>query len=486
MKPFALTGFLACSLCGPLSAETSMSQTKNVDELRSSLDDQQAVAITIYNENLALVKDQRLVELPAGDVHLAFRDVSAKIQPETALLRSLDSGAGLQVIEQNFDFDLLTAQKLLEKYVGRRVGVIKTHPTTGEETEEEATVLAAASGAVLRIGDRIETGIRGRIVFYEVPPNLRDRPTLVMHLDNPQAGARQIELSYLTQGLSWKADYVGELDSEDTSLDLTGWVTLDNRSGVRYEDALLQLVAGDVHRVADEFPPMPKAGFERAMAVNAAPPMTQEALFEYHLYTLARPTTIADNQSKQVSLLMASAVPVRKELLLVGSEHYYQRSLGDLGQKIKIGVFLELDNREESNLGMPLPKGVVRLYKKDAKGNAQFVGEDHIDHTPNKEKVRLKLGDAFDVTANKKQTDFKKLSGFGPWNYQYESAYEIAIKNAKPEPVVVRVHEPIPGDWEMREESIPHEKGDAHTAVWKLRVPAEGEATLTYRVRVRF
>jgi len=484
MKPYASTLLALFSLCGPTSAESAMSQTTNSDELQSTMDDQQAVAVTIYNENLALIKDQRRVDLPAGELRLAFRDVSAKIQPETALLRSLDAGPGLEVIEQNFDFDLLTPQKLLEKYIGKGVGVIKTHPTTGEETEEDATVLAATGGAVLRVGDRIETGIPGRIVFREVPANLRDRPTLVMHLENPEAGPREVELSYLTQGLSWKADYVGELDSEDKSLDLTGWVTLDNKSGVRFENALLQLVAGDVHRVADAMPPM-AADFGRAM-VMAPGPMAQEALFEYHLYTLGRPTTIADNQSKQVSLLTATGVPADKELLLVGSAHYYQRSQGDLGNKLKVGVFLEFANREESNLGMPLPKGVVRLYKKDAKGNAQFVGEDRIDHTPKQEKVRLKLGDAFDVTANKKQTDFQKLSGFGPWNYQYESAYEIEIKNAKLEPVVVRVQEPIPGDWEIREESSPHEKGDAHTAVWNLQVPAEGETRLTYRVRARF
>jgi len=454
-------------------------------ELRSTLEDQQSVAVTIYNEDLALVKDKRRVDLPAGTSDLAFRDVSARIRPETALLRSLAADGSLEVVEQNFDYDLLTPTKLLEKYVGRQVGVIKTHPTTGEETEEQAMVLSAAEGTVLRIGERIEAGIPGRIVYRELPPNLRDRPTLVMTLENALGGPQELELSYLTGGLSWQADYVGELDAEDRHLDLTGWVTLNNTSGTRYENARLQLVAGDVHRVREIMAyAQPDAAVMRGKA--AAPPMAQEALFEYHLYTLQRPTSIGDNQSKQVSLLAAAGVPVRKQYLLKGADYYYRSSHGELGQKLKVGVFVEFDNQEQSNLGMPLPKGVVRIYKKDSQGNAQFVGEDGIDHTPKNEKVRLKLGEAFDVTADKKQTDFKKLSGFGPWQYQFESAYRILLKNAKSEPVTVTVHEPVPGDWEMVQESHPHQKGASNTAVWEIPVPAEGSTELSYRVRVRF
>jgi hypothetical protein len=463
---------------------TLMAATDN-DEVRSTLAGQTAVAVTIYNQDLALVKDRRRVELPAGRLDLAFRDVSAHIQPETALLRGLAPQAGLRLIEQNFDFDLLTPGKLLEKYVGRKVSVIRTHPTTGEDTAEVAEVLAASQGVVLRIGDRIETGMPGRIVYPEVPPNLRDRPTLVMHLENDLAGPQEVELSYLTGGLSWQADYVGELGAADNRLDLTGWVTLSNTSGTSYRDAHLQLVAGDVHRV--EPAPMMRPMMEDARVMAAAPaPMAEEALFEYHLYTLEHPTSIADNQSKQVALLRATGIPVTKELLLRGSDYYYRRGAGDLGTKLKASVYLEFANTEAANLGMPLPKGTVRIYKADSAGNAQFVGEDEIDHTPKNEKVRLFLGEAFDVTADKKQTDFKKLSGFGPWQYQFESAYEILLKNAKPEPVTVRVEEPVPGDWEVIAESQPHEKGDAHTAVWQIEVPAEGQTALTYRVRVRF
>ncbi|MGB4335395.1 MAG: DUF4139 domain-containing protein [Chromatiaceae bacterium] len=457
----------------------------SAEENRSTLDDQTAVAVTIYNEDLALVKDRRRLELPIGGLDLAFRDVSARMQPETALLRGLTEGANLQVIEQNFDFDLLTPGKLLEKYVGRPVGVIKVHPTTGEETEEEALVLSAAEGTVLRMGDRIETGQPGRIVFREVPPTLRDRPTLVMKLDNGLAGPQELELSYLTAGLSWKADYVGELAADDSHLDLTGWVTLNNTSGTAYRDAQLQLVAGDVNRVRDQpSPVMHKEGMR--MMAAAAPMMEEEALFEYHLYSLARPTTIADNQSKQVALLAAQGIPARKELIFKGNDYYYRAQQGEIGVKLKASVFLEIDNREEANLGMPLPKGVIRIYKQDARGQAQFVGEDRIDHTPKNETLRLKLGEAFDVTADKTQTDFVKLSGTGPWQYQFETAYRLRLRNAKPEPVTVKVREPIPGDWKMLESSYPQEKVSANLAEWVIEIPAEGETVLTYRVRVRF
>jgi hypothetical protein len=454
------------------------------DEIRSTLDDQQSVAVTIYNDNLALVKDTRTVRLGAGLNRLALREVSGQMRPETALLRSVSDPGSFTLLEQNFDFDLLTPAKLLEKYVGRTVRIVKTHPTTGAETTETATVLSAAGGVVLRIGDRIETGLPGRIVYDAVPENLRDRPTLVTQLQNRRAGEQTVELSYLTGGLSWQADYVAELNDKDNALDLNGWVTLTNRSGASYRNAKLQLVAGDVNRVQDEMRFAAKA--MRGELASEAPAMAQEALFEYHLYTLNRPTTVAENQTKQVSLLTATSVPVTKELLLSGNDYYYRSSYGNIGQKMKVGVFVQFENREASHLGMPLPKGTVRVYKKDRAGNAQFIGEDRIDHTPKNETVRLKLGEAFDVTADKKQTDFKRREASNRASYVYESAYEIVLKNAKKEPVTVTVREPVPGEWKMLAESHPHAKVAAGTAEWHIAVPAEGSTTLKYRVLVRF
>jgi hypothetical protein len=457
-----------------------------LDESRSTLNDQQSVAVTIYNQDLALVKDTRKVNLKTGLNALAMRDVSAQIRPETALLRSINAPGSLMLLEQNFDFDLLTPHKMLEKYVGKTVGIVKTNPMTGAETTEQATVLSANDGVVLKIGNRIETGLPGRIVYDDVPANLRDRPTLVTQINNKGATDQTVELSYLTGGLGWKADYVAELNDKENMLDLSGWVTLTNTSGTSYKNAKLQLVAGDVNRVQEQFRPMAKAVMMESRAADAAAPMAEEGLLEYHLYTLDRPTNIMEAQTKQVALLSASGVPARKELVLKGADYYYTGQYGEIGTKMKVGVFVEFDNKEASRLGMPLPKGVLRVYKKDSKGNAQFVGEDNIDHTPKNETVRLKLGEAFDVTADKKQTDFKLLPNPQKGHSAYESAYELVLKNAKKEKVTVTVQEPIGGDWTIVSESSPHTKANSHLALWKIDVPAEGKTTLTYRVVVKY
>jgi hypothetical protein len=473
-----LAGMIAAGL---LSAAAAAPQNEKL----TTRADQHEVAVTIYNENLALVKDGRAVKLDRGANRLAWREVSAQMRPETALLRSLSNPAGLKLVEQNFDFDLLTPQKLLEKYVGREVTVISVNPATGAEKREAATVLASNGGVVLKFADRIETGVPGRLAFSGVPDNLRDKPTLVISLANASAGEQNLELSYLTGGLAWKADYVAELSEKDDRLDINGWVTLTNRSGTAYPNAKLQLVAGDVNLVQDEMTRGRPVPLMAKAAMAEAADMSQEALFEYHLYTLERPTTIADNQTKQAALMNAAAVPVKKELLFEGQNYYYSGQYGELGRKLKAGVFVEFANKG-AGLGIPLPKGVVRVYKKDGKGNAQFIGEDRIDHTPKNETVRLKLGDAFDVTADRKQTDFKKLGGTSRYNYVFESAYQITIKNAKSEAVTVKVSEPMPGDWQMLSESHPHTKAAANTAVWHVTVPAEGMTLLSYRVLVKY
>lgn len=456
----------------------SFISVSSADEIRTGLDDQTAVSVTIYNQDVALVKDRRKVKLAKGDNRLAFREVSAKIRPETALLRSVSHPDGFFLIEQNFDFDLLTPEKLLEKYVGKKVGVTRTNPATGADTTEEAIVLSTNSGVVLKLSDgRIETGLPARFVFKDVPANLRDRPTLVTVLQSATDEPQELELSYLTSGLSWRADYVAELDPKDEKVDINGWVTLQNGSGTTYRNSNLQLVAGDIHFAPPEN--MPGRFQMEGMAAKAAPKMAEEGLFEYHLYTLDRPTTIEDNQTKQVSLMSASAVPVKKEFLLQGGGYYYRGNYGNTSTKMKVGVFLEFENKQDSGLGLPLPKGIIRVYKRDSKGRVQFIGEDRIDHTPKNEKVRLKVGEAFDVTAETKQVDFKKLGG-----NVFESAYEITLKNAKPEPVTVTVQEPIGGDWEILSENFPHEKGNAFMAVWKIKVPAGGSEVLKYRVRV--
>lgn len=469
---------LACSLISCYAQADSDS-----NEYLSTLKDQKSIAITIYNSDLALVKDVRNINLAQGDFNLAWRDVSAQIRPETALLRSMTSPGSITVTEQNFNFDLLTPHSLLNKFTGQTVSIVKINPATGVESKENALVLSTHDGVVLKMADRIETGIPGRMTFSGVPLNLRDRPTLVINGTQTGDTAQQLELSYLTGGLSWQADYAAELNDADDRLDLSAWVTLTNTSGTGYPNAKLQLVAGDVNRI-HRGTAAPMAMKAKAMADVASASMQQEALLEYHLYNLDRLTAIAENQTKQIALLSAAAIPVHKELILAGNDYYYAASHGDLGKKLKVGVFLQFDNSESSRLGMPLPQGIVRVYKRDKAGNAQFAGEDRIDHTPKNEKVRLKLGQAFDVTADKKQTDFKQLSSNAA--NRIESAYEITLKNGKKEAVTVIVQEPIPGDWKITEESLPHNKPASNMAVWHINVPAEGTATLKYRVQVKF
>lgn len=444
-------------------------------------DKQTGIAVTIYNNDLALVRDSRTVTLSAGENELAFIEVSAGIRPETALLAG--HGTQLDIIEQNFDFDLLTPQKLLEKSVGQTIRVVRTNPETGADTTEDATVLSVAEGqVVLKIGDRIEATPPGRLVYSAVPANLRDRPTLVVKVDSKQAGDVPVDLSYLTHGLSWAADYVAELAPDEQTINLNGWVTLTNMSGIAYKDARLQLVAGEVN----QYQPMPAAPMMEAMNATGGmvrQKMVEQAAFEYHLYSLDRPTTLKENQTKQVALLAADAIPVEKQYLLLNVAQLgnnYGSRIGDT-QRVNAEVRMKIKNEEASHLGIPLPSGVVRVYKADSDGNAIFVGEDHIDHTPKNERLDLLLGRAFDVTARGKQVSYERIS-----DNVYENAYEIEVKNAKKEPIAVTLREYVPGDWKMLEESTKHEKPDSATAEWQLQVPAEGSAKLSYKVRITF
>ncbi len=442
---------------------------------------QRSIAVTIYNDDLALVKDLRRLRLAEGENRLAWRNVSQQIQSETALLTESSGGLGITLLEQNFDFDLLTPETLLNKYVGRTVQVIRSNDA-GERTVEEARVLAASNGAVLRYADRIETGVVGHLAFPDVPADLRDQPTLVLHLSSRAAGEADLELSYLSGGMGWKADYVANLSADGATMDLNGWVTLTNGSGVAYRQAQVQLVAGEVNRVETVRPPPPMA--RMAMAEPAAMP-AEEALYEYHLYTLPRPTDIQNNQTKQVALLSAPRVPVTRELVVRGQQPYgYRDQTSDGWTKLDVEARLAFVNRDGS-LGIPLPAGVVRVYSRDSRGNAQFVGEDAIEHTPRNEAIALKLGESFDVTARRKQTSFRKISGTGAYDYAYEAGFELELRNAKPEPVEVKVLETIPADWRMVSESQPHTQESASLVSWLIQVPADGSATLNWLVQVR-
>ena len=471
-RQLTLAVLLTAALCTAAAADTG--------ERVSTLADQRAVGVTIYNTDLALVRDRRHVALPAGESRLALRDVSAQIQPETALLQSVDAPGRISVLEQNFDYDLLSPQKLLEKYVGRDVDVIHTDPRTGVRRRERARVLSTNGGIVLRYADRIETSVDGTIAFPDLPPDLRDRPTLVTHLLNATAGDQDVELTYLSGGLNWKADYTAELTPNDDRIDLRGLITLRNASGTAYRDAAVQLVAGDVNVVRNAFASGAAQLQQIGRTVTRAA-SSQQDLLEYHLYTLARHTTVLDNQTKQVELLSAASVPVTKTLELRGGGYYYRAPNADLGTRMKVATYLSFRN-EGGELGVPLPKGAVRVYKRDNAGTAQFVGSDTIDHTPKGETVRLHLGDSFDVTADRKQTEYHPDSAVS----RSESAYQIVLRNAKTVPQTVLVVEPIPGDWTILQSSATYAKTSASTATWSLTVPPGGSTTLTYRVRVQF
>ena len=449
----------------------------------STLEDQRSVALTIYNVNLGLVKDHRRLRLPKGVGELRFMDVASQIIPTSVHIRSLADPGSLQVLEQNYEYDLLNPQKLLDKYVGREVKLYTKNPYTEREELVTATLLSNNGGPIFRIGDEITFGHPGRILFPGVPEDLMAKPTLVWLAENNLLNGQQVEASYLTGGITWRSDYVVTLNSGDDRADLSGWVTIDNRSGTTYRNAKLKLVAGDVNRVRDEREYRDKMMrvAEMAAAKPAAPQFREESFFEYHIYTLQRTATVKDSQTKQISLVQANAVPVKKELLYHGAGQYYRGRYGEVLSDQKVAVFVEISNRKENNLGIPLPKGTVRVYKQDSEGSLQFIGEDAIDHTPKDEKVRIKLGDAFDVVGSRKQTDWKKVA------YDtYEAAFEISLRNHKKEDVVVKVVEPVPGDWKMLSSSHSFTRSEAFTAEFRIPVQKDGETKLTYRVRMRY
>ncbi len=438
--------------------------------------------VTIYNGGIALVHDTRRIDLRGGLEHLAWRDVGAQIQAETAILASLTRPGSVRVLEQNFDYDVLQPQAILAKYVGRDVVVVHGR-VPGLPYQENAKLLSIDNGIVLQYPDRIETEVVGRIVFPKLPEGLRDRPTLILDIDEASAGAQDLDLTYITGGLSWRADYVGSVSPNEKRLDLSGLVTLTNDSGTSFPNAHLQLVGGNVNIVAQGGGGNRNSAWSAIASVPGAfvqPQFQEQSYFEYHLYTLGRTTSVLNNQTKQVSLLNARNIPLHKTLEMRGGPDYYNRENADLGQHVKLGVYLTFLNKN-GDLGIALPAGIVRLYKKDAGGTAQFLGSDSIDHTPRNEEVRLHVGDSFDVTARRKQTNFH-IAGNGV----YDSSYEFVISNAKTIPQDVVVVEPIPGEWKILSESAAHQKSSSGTATWHLRVPADGKTTLTFTAEVRY
>jgi hypothetical protein len=440
-------------------------------------DAQTDVMVTVYNGNLGLVKDVRNARLPVGVHEVQYADVASLIDPTSVHLKSLTDPAGLRILEQNYEYDLLSSDKLMEKYLGKKVRVYQS-----DGTYHEATLLSTA-GPIFEINGQIHLGHRGQIVLPALPENLVARPTLVWLLRNQTPAPQNVQASYLTGGLNWKADYVMVVDATDTKSDLTGWVTIDNKSGATYTNAALKLVAGDVNRAQDlrRAPRALELAAKAASMADASRDFKSEGFFEYHLYTLDGRTTINDNQTKQLTLMAATGVAVQKQLIYYGAQDYYRTSYGMPMSNQKVGVYLELKNSQEQRLGVPLPKGKIRVYKADASGSQQLIGEDWIDHTPKDERIKIKMGDAFDVVGERTQKEWRKIG-----TNVYEVEWELSLRNHKKDDQTVTVVEPVPGDWQVLSSTHAWEKPEAHTLRFSVPVAKEGAAKLTYRVRLRF
>jgi hypothetical protein len=460
-----------------LTLAVSLASAAEAAQVAVGRDVQTDVMVTIYNGNLGLVKDVRQTRLPTGLHETEFTDVAAQIDPTTVHLKSLTDPAGLRILEQSYEYDLLSSGKLMEKYVGRMVRLYNT-----DGTYLEAKLLATA-GPVFEINGQIHLGHNGRLVLPSLPDNLVSKPTLVWLLRNAIAGPQRVEASYLTGGITWKADYVMVINAADTKSDVTGWVTIDNRSGATYGNASLKLVAGDVNRAVEgrRAARLMDVAAKAASNQEAARDFKSEGFFEYHLYTLDGRTTIKDNQTKQLTLMAAADVPVVKQLIYYGAQDYYRASYGLPMSNQKVGVYLDIKNSKENRLGLPLPKGKIRVYKADASGSQQFVGEDWIDHTPRDERVMIKMGDAFDVVGERTQKEWRKIG-----SNLYEVEWEISLRNHKKDDQTVTVIEPVPGDWQVLTSTHAWEKPEAHTLKFQVPVVKEGASRLTYRVRLRF
>jgi hypothetical protein len=460
-------------------------EAPHASDQSTSLSDQTDLNVTVYNSNIALVRDVRNLTLPSGSFRLKFMDIAATVNPATVHFRSLTEPDKLGVIEQNYEYDLLEPAKLLHKYVGKEVTLVRTYQDSGTTKHEEikATLLSDNNGEVWRIGNDIVTGAYAESYrFPEVPANLYDRPTLLMALENSGSRKQQIEASYLANNLSWNSDYVLTVSRDDKAADLDGWVTLVNNSGTAFHNARLQLVAGDLNR-------LPANGRNDAIRLQsmakAAPAQAQfeqENFSEYHLYTLGRRTSVEDKETKQISLLQGSGVPVEK-IFVVNGQNFYYHNRQNPGSPLKdaVMVYYKFKNEEKAGLGMPLPAGNVRVYQRDSKGGILFAGEDRIGHTPKDEDVTIHIGNAFDVVCERKQTDYKSIA-----SNVWEMEFEITIRNHKDSPVTVQVNEPIGGDWEMLDSTYKYTKTSAWAAQFNVPVDKNGTSVLRYRIRAHW
>jgi hypothetical protein len=430
------------------------------------------LAVTVYNDDLALVQDTRQIDLPAGRSRQEFPGVSGRISPETVTL----SGAGVGIVEQNFDFDLLSPSKLMEKAVGQEVTLLRTNPATGVETRERAKVLAVNGGVVIQIGSRIEVlrddGLPVRVVFDQVPPNLRARPTLSITVDSARPGLRPVTLSYLTKGMGWKADYVALFDDQAGKIDVEGWVTLTNTTGTTFDAADTVLVAGDVGQGNGGYSPSRRTGLVRGGTETPG----RESLGDFYLYPLKERTTIANQQTKQVSFLDVHGAVARRGYV------YRLGWMQTREEPESADTVLQFSSSRDQGLGDALPAGTVRVYQKDMRGKAQFVGENQIGHTPMGSEIAISTGQAFDV---KVKPVVEKREKVGDYRWRTTMRYELS--NARPAPVMIDlIQGGLWGDNKVKEESLASTRRSADEVVWRVPVPANGKATVTATFDTRY
>ncbi|MBS2006288.1 MAG: DUF4139 domain-containing protein [Cyanobacteria bacterium SZAS TMP-1] len=452
------------------------------------------VAITVYNQNFGLVKDIRNFELKEGINSIRFEDVAAAIDPTTVSFTSLTAPNSVAVREQNYQFDLMDVGTILSKSVGKEIKIRQyttggTHEITGvllnppqvSVSDSNGNVSQRSQSIVLKTASGIVLGPSGEVEIAELPPGLVSKPSLLWKLDCDKPGTHKTEISYQTQGLNWKCDYVAVANADDSAADLTSWVTLDNKSGATYKNAALKLMAGDVHKIQPPAAPRPMMLKSAMFSGGMAPQFTEQSFAEYHLYSLANKTDVMNNETKQLTLFNTSNVPVKKLYIFDTPQPYYAGFNPSGATNGKVNVKLELVNSRENNLGMPMPKGKVRVYKRDKDGAMQFVGEDLIDHTPKDEKVRVYIGDAFDLVGERKQTNFNQVS-----TKIQRSSMEISLRNHKETPVTITCVERAYGDWKIISSSQPSTKKDSHTFEFAVKVPANGEAKVNYEVETRY
>jgi hypothetical protein len=433
------------------------------------------VSVTVYNQDLGLIKDVRELEFQKGRSIIQFTDVAARIDPTSVHFKPVNPSDRVSILEQNYQYDLVSSTKILQKYVDKEIELFTKSQGSSEQGKSFRGRLLSFSGDNVTLQEP-EGAIRivrldevRDLYFPTLPEGLITKPTLVWLLDSGVSGKRKAEVSYLTGGINWHAEYVAVVDQRDENLQLAGWVSIDNRSGATYEDAKVKLIAGEVHRVIEErILPRVAKGYVPEMAV-AGPQFEEKPFFEYHLYTLVRPATIKDNEIKQVSLFPSTGVGVKKIYTYDGARY-----------QDKVRVELEFKNSESAGLGIPLPEGKIRVYKEDVDRALEFVGEDKIDHTPKDEKVRVFLGNAFDIVGERQKSDFKKIG-----DDITDESYRIKLRNHKEEAVEVVVVEHLYAytEWEIRESSHTYEKKDASTIEFQIQLAPDLEVVLNYTVR---